>query len=141
MTNAYDAAIRQANTPAALHLQEEEFDWIGGPGDFQAASRQRARFNGRAVVIRNERRTLHLAADPLALQRLTELAQIDVDQIGGPPVNRCLIAPLPLARASDFRFEIAGGKGRALTDLNRSEERRVGKGWVNTGKSGGTTLH
>src|SRR3546814_329027 len=106
ITNAYDAAIGQANTPAALHLQEEEFDRIGGPGDFQAASRQRARFNGRAVVIRNERRTLHLAADPLALQRLTELAQIDVDQIGGPPVNRCLIAPLPLARASDFRFEI-----------------------------------
>src|SRR3546814_952434 len=74
-----------------------------------------------AVVIRNERRTLHLAADPLALQRLTELAQIDVDQIGGPPVNRCLIAPLPLARASDFRFEIAGGKGRAIPDLNRFE--------------------
>src|SRR3546814_3794540 len=74
-----------------------------------------------AVVIRDERRTLHLAADPLALQRLTELAQIDVDQIGGPPVNRCLIAPLPLARASDFRFEIAGGKGRAITDLNRFE--------------------
>src|SRR3546814_948287 len=43
------------------------------------------------------------------------------DRIGGPPVNRCLIAPLPLARASDFRFEIAGGKGRAITDLNRFE--------------------
>src|SRR3546814_10657557 len=39
----------------------------------------------------------------------------------GPPVYRGLIAPLPLARASDFRFEIAGGKGRAITDLNRFE--------------------
>src|SRR3546814_9179812 len=58
ITNAYDAAIGQANTPAALHLQEEEFDRIGGPGDFQAASRQRARFNGRSEEHTSELQSL-----------------------------------------------------------------------------------
>src|SRR3546814_8392441 len=76
ITNAYDAAIGQANTPAALHLQEEEFDRIGGPGDFQAASRQRARFNGRAIVIRNERRTLHLARSDKPQSELQSLMRI-----------------------------------------------------------------
>ena len=104
----------------ALHLEEEELDRIDGIAENPRLAAERALLNHRAVIIGNEGAALDAATDLLALQRFRKLAQVDVDQVTGPGINRG-ISRLERARTGDFRNVIAGGERLSVADLHRFE--------------------
>ena len=121
IADPHDAAIGQVQAPAALHLKEEKLDRIGSPCQFQPAPGQRARHDLRPFVKGNELAAGHLAANGPPFQAVAELAEIDVDQVGGTAIDRHLITRLARARPVDFRFIIACDERCAVADLHRFE--------------------
>src|SRR3546814_13994906 len=76
-----------------------------------------------AIVIGHQILALDAPAHALAFQRVGELAEIDIDQIGRPAVDRHLIPATPLARAVKFGNVIAG---RERLEFGRASGR---EGW------------
>src|SRR3546814_1347508 len=71
-----------------------------------------------AIVIGHQLLALDAPAHALAFQRVGELAEIDIDQIGRPAVDRHLIPAPLLARAVNFGNVIAGRERLAVADLD-----------------------
>jgi hypothetical protein len=113
------ASVRLQEPSRALDLQEEEFDRIRRPGDFQAPPRERSVLDRGAVVIGNHDSIL----EPAAPRRsgCSGSCRIDFDEIGGPAIDRHVVARQPGPRSGNLRLEITSDEAFARADFGGFE--------------------
>ena len=121
IADPHDRAVGERQSAAALYLQKEKFDIILSPGNLEPLTGDGAVVNGRPVFIRYQFSALDLAADALVFQLFGKQTQIDIDQIGRPPVDGHCIIAVSDSRPANLRFEIASREGRAIADLDGFE--------------------
>ena len=121
IADPHHRSVGQPQPARALDLQEEQFDRIGRPGDDRRATVERALLDRGAIVIGDEALARDATADLLALERIAEQPEIDIDEVGRTCVDRHLVATPPIARAADLGLVIARRERLAVADLDRLE--------------------
>src|SRR3546814_15206726 len=107
--------------PDTLFPYPTLFRAFGGPSDFVSAASDRSALERRAVVIADKLAVLDAPANLAALQIVGELAEVDLDEVGGTAIDGHVIARPLVTRGGDFRFVIAGDEGGARADLHCAE--------------------
>ena len=108
VVQAHGLAGVELDPPRTLHLQKKCFDRIVHIDQLAAGDRRLAAVYRSAVVVRHHPIAIEPAAQPLALEVRTDIAQVDGQQIRRRGVKRCEVGRFAGAAASEQGFVITG---------------------------------
>src|SRR6266849_4689095 len=127
VVDAQRRAVLEDHARRALDLDRERVEWIFEPADFKLLAIERTRFDGAAIVVRNDLVVLVAPPDQRAFvwKRLRSELVAGGNEVARTSVERDMEFRIGKARALDDRLVITGQKAFDLAQTHDAHGRKI----------------